>query len=151
MIFQKFSNRSEIFFCFTIHKKLNQSCSLKKKILFLKKKILSLKKTLKKKIVSGTHRGGFQFIMILTPYGVTFHRVVVIGLGKNLLFKSVLAHCAQGKKLWLLRPPASTFRILETTPKSKLSFISFAEIRYLEKICSFLMTQQIVHRTFTLV
>ena len=31
--------------------------------------------------------------MILTPYGVTFHPVVVIGLGKNLLFKSVLAHC----------------------------------------------------------
>ena len=24
---------------------------------------------------------------------VTFHPVVVIGLGKNLLFKSVLAHC----------------------------------------------------------
>ena len=35
--------------------------------------------------------------------------------------------------------------------KYKLSFISFAEIRYLEKICPFLMTQQIVHRTFTLV
>ena len=25
--------------------------------------------------------------------GVPFHPVVVIGLGKNLLFKSVLAHC----------------------------------------------------------
>ena len=24
---------------------------------------------------------------------VTFHPVVIIGLGKNLLFKSVLAHC----------------------------------------------------------
>ena len=66
-IFQKFSDHSEIFFCFTIHKKLNKSCSLKKKILFLKKNILSLKKTLKKKFVSGTHRGGFQCIMILTP------------------------------------------------------------------------------------
>ena len=31
--------------------------------------------------------------MILTPKGVPFHLVVVIGLGKNLLFKSVLAHC----------------------------------------------------------
>ena len=90
---QKFSDHSEIFFCFTIHKKLNKSCSLKKKILFLKKKILSLKKTLKNNFVSGTHRGWFQCIMILTPYGVTFHPVVVIGLGKNLLFKSVLAHC----------------------------------------------------------
>ena len=29
----------------------------------------------------------------LTPYGVTFHPVVVIGLGKNLLLKSVLGHC----------------------------------------------------------
>ena len=29
--------------------------------------------------------------MVLTPKGVTFHPVVVIGLGKNLLFKSVLA------------------------------------------------------------
>ena len=33
--------------------------------------------------------------MILTPQGVTFHPVVVIGLGKNLLFKSVLAHCGK--------------------------------------------------------
>ena len=33
--------------------------------------------------------------MILTPYGVPFHPVVVIGLGKNLLFKSVLAHCGE--------------------------------------------------------
>ena len=82
-----------MFFCFTIHKKLNKSCSLKKKFLFLKKKILSLKKTLKFFFVSGTHRGGFQCIMILTLQGVTFHPVVVIGLGKNLLFKSVLAHC----------------------------------------------------------
>ena len=65
--FQKFSDHSKIFFCFKIHEKLNKSCSLKKKFLFLKKENLSLKKTLKKKIVSGTHRGGFQFIAILTP------------------------------------------------------------------------------------
>ena len=31
--------------------------------------------------------------MILTPLGVPFHSAVVIGLGKNLLFKSILAHC----------------------------------------------------------
>jgi len=59
------------------------------------KKIVSLKKTLKKKIVCGTHRGRFQFIVILTPWGVSFHPVVVIGLGKSLLFKSVLAHRAR--------------------------------------------------------
>ena len=32
-----------------------------------KKKILVQKKTLKKKFVSGTQCGGFQFIVILTP------------------------------------------------------------------------------------
>ena len=41
-----------IFFCFTIHKKLNKSCSLK--FFFVpEKKILSLKKTLKKKLLVG--------------------------------------------------------------------------------------------------
>ena len=57
-----------------------------------KKNCLS-KKVIKKKIVTGTHRGRFQFIVILTPYGVSFHPVVVIGLGKNLLLKTVLGHC----------------------------------------------------------
>ena len=61
--------------------------------MLLKKKNLVQKKTSKKKFVSGTQHGGFQFIVILTPLGVPFHPVVVIGLGKNLLFKSVLAHC----------------------------------------------------------
>ena len=65
--FQKISERSEFFFCFTIHKKLNKSCSLYKLFLFLKKKIVSLKKSFQKKIVTGTQRGGFQFIVILTP------------------------------------------------------------------------------------
>ena len=68
---------------------------------FWKKKFVSLKKTLKNFFVIGTHRGRFQFIVILTPYGVYFHPVVVIGLGKNLLFKSVLAHCDYCmQKLW---------------------------------------------------
>ena len=57
------------------------------------KNIVSLKKTLKFFLVSGTHRGGFQFIVILTPYGVPFLPVVVICLGKNLLLRSVLGHC----------------------------------------------------------
>ena len=41
---QKFSDRSEFFFCLTIHKKLNKNYSLDKKFLFLKKKFVSLKK-----------------------------------------------------------------------------------------------------------
>ena len=40
-----------------------------------------------------THRGGFQFMVIMTPQGGPFHPVVVIGLVKNLLLKSVLGHC----------------------------------------------------------
>ena len=65
--FQKFSDHSEFFFCPTIHKKLNKSCFLEKNFLFLKKNFFSLKKNLKKNFVSGTHRGRFQFIVILTP------------------------------------------------------------------------------------
>ena len=44
--FQKFFFQitTKIFFCFIIHKKLNKSCSLKKKFLFLKKKVVILKK-----------------------------------------------------------------------------------------------------------
>ena len=76
-----------IFFCFTIHKKLKKSCLLEKKISSRKKNCQS-EKNFKKKFVSGTHRdfnslGGW----------VSFHPVVVIDLCKNLLFKSVLAHC----------------------------------------------------------
>ena len=46
--FQNFSDHSKIFFCFTIHEKLNKSCSLDF-FLLLKKKILVQKKFLKKK------------------------------------------------------------------------------------------------------
>ena len=34
--------------------------------------------------------GGFQFLLILDLCGMSFHAVVVFGLGKDLLFKSVL-------------------------------------------------------------
>ena len=37
--------------------------------------------------------GGFQFLLILDLWGINFQAVVVFGLGKNLLFKSVLGHC----------------------------------------------------------
>ena len=46
-----------------------------------------------KNLCSGTHRGGFQFLLILDLWGVSFHAVVVFGLGKDLLFKSALGHC----------------------------------------------------------
>ena len=43
--FENFSDRSEIFFCSTIHKKLNESCYMDEKFLLLKKSFVSLKKT----------------------------------------------------------------------------------------------------------
>ena len=42
---KNFLDRSEIFFCIIIHKKLNKSCSLEIFFLSLKKKVGSLKKT----------------------------------------------------------------------------------------------------------
>ena len=46
-----------------------------------------------KNIYSGTQCGGFQFLLILDLWGISFHAVVVFGLGKNFLFKSALEHC----------------------------------------------------------
>ena len=36
---------------------------------------------------------GFQFLMVLDPWGVRFHAEVVFGLGKDFLLKSTLGHC----------------------------------------------------------
>ena len=43
----------------------------------------------------GTHRGGFQFLLILDLWAISLHAAVVFGLGKKLLFKSVLGHCGE--------------------------------------------------------
>ena len=37
--------------------------------------------------------GGFQFLLILELWGISFHAMVVFGIGKNCLFKSILGHC----------------------------------------------------------
>ena len=37
--------------------------------------------------------GGVQFLLILDLWGISFHVAVVFGLGKNLLFKSILGRC----------------------------------------------------------
>ena len=47
-----------------------------------------------KNLYSGTHCGGFQFLLILDLWVISFHTAIVFALGKNLLFKSVLGHCA---------------------------------------------------------
>ena len=38
---------------------------------------------------------GIEFLLILDLWGISFHAAIVFGLGKNLLFKSVLGHCAE--------------------------------------------------------
>ena len=40
-----------------------------------------------------SQRGEFQFLLILDQWGISFHAVVVFGLGKNLLFKLILGRC----------------------------------------------------------
>ena len=36
---------------------------------------------------------GFQFLLMLDLWAISIHAVVVCGLGKDLLFKSVLGQC----------------------------------------------------------
>ena len=48
---------------------------------------------------SGTHCGVVQFLLTLALWGIDFHAVVVFGLGKDLLIKSVLEHCALRLKI----------------------------------------------------
>ena len=62
-LFQKFSDHSEIFFCLTIHKKLNKSYTLDKIYLFLKKKIVSVKKTYFENF--SMFPNGFQTMLII--------------------------------------------------------------------------------------
>ena len=64
-----------------------------KKSFVPEKKKISPKKITFEILCSGTHRGGFQFMLILDLWGISFHPAVVVGLGNDLLFKSVLAHC----------------------------------------------------------
>ena len=82
-------------------------------------------------------------MLILDLWGISFHTVVVFGLGKNLLFKSVLGHCdqnnAEGYTVVIQRIFSSGL-IIEKG--SKYSFISmsqfdkrspFVKFRYSEK------------------
>ena len=44
-------------------------------------------------------RGDFNsYLLILDLWGISYHAVVVFGLGKNLLFKSILGPCVQAPK-----------------------------------------------------
>ena len=46
-----------------------------------------------KNLCSGSQCGGFQFLLILDLWGISFLAAVVYGLGKDFLFKSALGHC----------------------------------------------------------
>ena len=70
-----------------------------------------------KNLFSGTQCGG-----------INFHAVVVFGLGKNLLFKSVLGHCDQNKAegyTVVIQRVFSSGLIIEKG--SKYSFISMSQ------------------------
>ena len=66
-----FLDHSEIFFCFTIHKKLNKSCSLEKNFLFLKKKVGSLKKNFFFFFLKRTHIWHFNSCFLVFSYHVS--------------------------------------------------------------------------------
>ena len=57
------------------------------------KKIGSLKKTSFENFVIESQRGGFQFMLILDVWGISFHSAVVVGLGNDFLFNSSVGHC----------------------------------------------------------
>ena len=64
-----------------------------------------------KNLCSGTQCGGFQFLLILDLWVIRFHAVEAFGLGKNLLFKSVLGHCGGLAIMEItIRKPFETFR-----------------------------------------
>ena len=58
-----------------------------------------------KNLCSGSQCGGFQFLLILDLWGISFHAVVVFALGKNLLFRFALGHCVQNRVWWHPKPP----------------------------------------------
>ena len=39
---------------------------------------------------------GISILADYRPMGISFHAVVVFGLGKKILFKSALGHCVRG-------------------------------------------------------
>ena len=65
-------------------------------VLIAKLFFVLVKKQLLKNLCSGPQCVGFQFLLILDLWGISFHGVVVFGLGKNFLFKSALGHCEDG-------------------------------------------------------
>ena len=91
-ILKNFRNNLNFFFTFQYIKNWMD----KKKfgsLLLSKKKNGSLIKTSFENFVIGSQCGGFQFMLILDLWGISFHPAVVVGLGNDLLFNSSVGHC----------------------------------------------------------
>ena len=69
-------------------------------------------------LCSGTQCGGFQFLLILDLLGISFHVVVVFGMCKDLLFKSVLGHCVKFQPGTFETLDFSTMNFLSSTMNS---------------------------------
>jgi hypothetical protein len=89
--FSKIFVSIQFFFCFSIHKKLNKSCSLNKIFLFKKKKSVSLKKTTFEMLWSEVWKGGFQLMLILDPKNVFLIFRNFNPLTSSLLFRLAVA------------------------------------------------------------
>ena len=110
--YKNFLIAPNFFFCILILKKLNKSCSLVKKFLFLEKKIVSLKKTSFEILWSEIWKGGFQLTLILGLLGMYFDAWVVFVKKNIILFLLAL------DILWHI-----TYRVL-----SKWNFLFFPVI-----------------------
>ena len=75
--------------CFTNEEKTQEKVLHTNLVLLYRKN----KNQFLKNLCRGTQCGGFQFLLILDLWGISFHAVVVFPLGKNLLFKFALGHC----------------------------------------------------------
>ena len=68
----------------------------------------------------------FQFLLILDLLVVSFHAVAVFGLGKDLLLKSVLGHCALCTKGQLISK--AKFQAVDS-PKKRTNEFAFFDFK----------------------
>ena len=88
----KFFRISQTFFCFTIHKKLNKSCSLDQNFLLLKKKFVSRKETSFENVPGLV---GFQTMLIIDQKNILW----IFNNFNSLAFDFLFRFCLS--KLWM--------------------------------------------------
>ena len=78
-----------------------------------------------KYLCSGAPCGGFQVLLILDLWCISFHAVIVFGLGKNILFKSVLGHCGMCPSISnIFRRPWNVLTSIEVIRLCHQQFVS---------------------------